>query len=229
MNEKQERRKCPDLQTSLEMNVMFSPNADFLDDIPVHWTDMNQQRFCMIQLQPGESEYDTVKDKFSQTCSSYKIEKIERIQNIFLWQSYQIKKNHMDTKNGHKDNERLLFHGTDADTVPHINQHGFNRSYAGMNAAVYGNGTYFAVDASYSANDKYSRPDSSGRKHIYVVRVLTGVYTRGHAGIITPPSKNPDDTTDLYDSVVDDRQHPKLFVVFSDNHAYPEYLITFTC
>ncbi|XP_058411898.1 protein mono-ADP-ribosyltransferase PARP15-like isoform X2 [Diceros bicornis minor] len=198
-------------------------------DIPVHWTDMNQQRFCMIQLQPGESEYDTVKDKFSQTCSSYKIVKIERIQNIFLWQSYQIKKNHMDTKNGHKDNERLLFHGTDVDTVPHINQHGFNRSYAGMNAAVYGNGTYFAVDASYSANDKYSRPDSSGRKHIYVVRVLTGVYTRGHAGIITPPSKNPDDTTDLYDSVVDDRQHPKLFVVFSDNHAYPEYLITFTC
>lgn len=39
----------------------------------------------------------------------------------------------MDMKNGHTDNERILFHGTDADSVPYINQHGFNRSYAGKN------------------------------------------------------------------------------------------------
>ncbi|KAF5924026.1 hypothetical protein HPG69_010458, partial [Diceros bicornis minor] len=118
----------------------------------------------------------------------------------------------MDTKNGHKNKEkRLLFHGTDADTVPHVNQHGFSCSYAGMNAALYGKGTYFTVKARYSADDKYSRPDSSGRKHIYVVRVLTGVYTCGHAGIKTPPSKNTEHPTDLYDSVSDDTQHPKLF------------------
>lgn len=96
-------------------------------------------------------------------------------------------------------------------------------------AAAYGKGTYFAIDASYSANDKYSRPDSNGRKHIYVVRVLTGVYTLGYAGLITPPSKNPHNPTDLFDSVTDNVQHPRLFVVFSDNQAYPEYLITFRC
>lgn len=58
---------------------------------------------------------------------------IERIQNGFLWQSYQIKKKHMDTKNGRTDNERILFHGTDAGSVPHVNRLGFNRSYAGRN------------------------------------------------------------------------------------------------
>uniref|UniRef100_A0ABI7Z442 Poly [ADP-ribose] polymerase n=1 Tax=Felis catus TaxID=9685 RepID=A0ABI7Z442_FELCA len=197
------------------------------DNIPEHWTDMNQQLSCVIELQPGQSEYDTVKDKFSETCLSYKIEKIERIQNIWLWKSYQIKKKHMDIKNGHTDNERVLYHGTAADSVPYVNQHGFNRSYAGKNAAAYGKGTYFAIDASYSANDKYSRPDSNGRKHIYVVRVLTGVYTLGYAGLVTPPSKNPHNPTDLFDSVTDNVQHPSLFVVFSDNQAYPEYLITF--
>ncbi|XP_032262566.1 protein mono-ADP-ribosyltransferase PARP15 isoform X3 [Phoca vitulina] len=202
-------------------------------NLPEHWTDMNKQLSCVIKLYPGQSEYDTIKDKFSETCLSYKIEKIEKIQNICLWQSYQIKKKHMDLKNGHTDNERVLFHGTDADSVPYVNQHGFNRSYAGKNGkeagAAYGKGTYFAVDASYSANDTYSRPDGNGRKHIYVVRVLTGVYTRGHAGLVTPPSKNPHNPTDLFDSVTDDTQYPKLFVVFSDNQAYPEYLITFRC
>uniref|UniRef100_UPI001659EC55 protein mono-ADP-ribosyltransferase PARP15-like n=1 Tax=Halichoerus grypus TaxID=9711 RepID=UPI001659EC55 len=162
-------------------------------------------------------------------CFAFCHLQIEKIQNICLWQSYQIKKKHMDLKNGHTDNERVLFHGTDADSVPYVNQHGFNRSYAGKNGAAYGKGTYFAVDASYSANDTYSRPDGNGRKHIYVVRVLTGVYTRGHAGLVTPPSKNPHNPTDLFDSVTDDTQYPKLFVVFSDNQAYPEYLITFRC
>uniref|UniRef100_A0A8C7BAU1 Poly [ADP-ribose] polymerase n=1 Tax=Neovison vison TaxID=452646 RepID=A0A8C7BAU1_NEOVI len=198
-------------------------------NLPEHWAEMNQQLSCVIELLPGQSEYDTVKDKFSETCPSYEIEKIERIQNVCIWQSYQIKKNHMDMKNGHTDNERILFHGTDADSVPYVNEHGFNRSYAGKNGAAYGQGTYFAVNAKYSANDKYSTPDSNGRKHVYVVRVLTGVYTCGHARLVTPPSKNPHNPTDLFDSVTDDTQHPSLFVVFSDNQAYPEYLITFRC
>ncbi|XP_033066912.1 protein mono-ADP-ribosyltransferase PARP15 isoform X2 [Trachypithecus francoisi] len=199
------------------------------DNLPEHWTDMNHQLLCMVQLDPGQPEYNTIKDKFTQTCSSYTIEKIERIQNAFLWQCYQVKKRQMDIKNDHMNNERLLFHGTDADSVPCVNQHGFNRSYAGKNAVFYGKGTYFAVDASYSANDTYSKPDSNGRKHMYVVRVLTGVFTQGHAGLVTPPPKNPHNPTDLFDSVTDNTQSPKLFVIFFDNQAYPEYLITFTC
>ncbi|XP_045858583.1 protein mono-ADP-ribosyltransferase PARP15 isoform X2 [Meles meles] len=212
-------------QLSLNWKLLPDPAGN----LPEHWADMNQQLSCVIELLPGQSEYDTVKDKFSETCPSYEIEKIERIQNVCIWQSYQIKKNHMDMKNGHTDNERILFHGTDADSVPYVNEHGFNRSYAGKNGAAYGQGTYFAVNAEYSANDKYSTPDGNGRKHVYVVRVLTGVYTCGHARLVTPPSKNPHNPTDLFDSVTDDIQHPSLFVVFSDNQAYPEYLITFRC
>ncbi|XP_035874078.1 protein mono-ADP-ribosyltransferase PARP15 isoform X2 [Phyllostomus discolor] len=210
-----------------EAGVTNEQEEESNDDIPESWTDTNQQLFCVIQLQPGQSEYDAVKERFSQTCPSYTIEKIERIQNVFLWQSYQVKKKHMDMKNGHMGNERILFHGTDADSVPHINQHGFNRSYAGKNAIAYGKGTYFAVDASYSANDNYSRPDGNGRKHVYVARVLTGAYTLGHEGLISPPSKNTFNSTDLFDSVTDDIQYPKVFVVFFDYQAYPEYLITF--
>ncbi|XP_026350618.1 protein mono-ADP-ribosyltransferase PARP14 isoform X1 [Ursus arctos] len=196
--------------------------------IPEHWSDMKQQDVCVVELQPGHAEYNTVASKFNQTCSRFRIQKIERIQNPDLWNCYQTKKKTMDAKNGHKNNEKQLFHGTDADSVPHVNRNGFNRSYAGKNGATYGKGTYFAVDAHYSANDTYSKRDRNGRKHMYYVRVLTGSYTRGNHALIVPPPKSPENPTDLYDTVTDCVHNPRLFVVFYDYQAYPEYLITFT-
>ncbi|XP_013370583.1 PREDICTED: poly [ADP-ribose] polymerase 14 isoform X2 [Chinchilla lanigera] len=197
-------------------------------DLPGHWSDMKQQKFCVVQLQPGDQEFETVAGKFHQTCSHFVIEKIERIQNPDLWNSYQAKKKTMDAKNGQHVNERLLFHGTDTDSLPQVNRNGFNRSYAGKNAVAYGKGTYFAVNANYSASDTYSRPDAHGKKHMYYVRVLTGKYTKGHSSFIVPPPKDPQNPTDLYDTVTDDTNNPNLFVVFYDYQAYPEYLITFT-
>lgn len=95
-----------------------------------------------------------------------------------------------------------------------------------FSAALYSNGTYFAVNASYSANDTYSKPNQNGEKFMYVCRVLTGDFTLGQKGMVTPPAKNPG-STDLYDSVVDIVANPTMFVVFHDTQAYPEYLITF--
>ncbi|CAI5656800.1 unnamed protein product [Oreochromis niloticus] len=152
--------------------------------------------------------------------------KIERIQNPVLWNHLQIKKRDLELRNGQQDNERRLFHGTSEDTVAAINDRGFNRSYAGKNAALYGNGTYFAVNASYSANDTYSKPNQNGEKFMYVCRVLTGDFTLGQQDMIVPPAKGPA-STDLYDSVVDNLTNPTMFVVFHDAQAYPEYLITF--
>ncbi|XP_016048066.2 protein mono-ADP-ribosyltransferase PARP14 isoform X2 [Erinaceus europaeus] len=196
-------------------------------EIPAHWSDMRQQNVLVVALQPSDPEYTAVASKFNQTCANFKIEKIERIQNLDLWNSYQAKKKVMDVKNGQTANEKLLFHGTDADSVPYVNTIGFNRSYAGKNAVAYGKGTYFAVNASYSANNTYSRPDINGKKHMYYVRVLTGMYTCGYQSLLVPPPKNAQNPTDLYDTVTDNVQNPSLFVVFYDYQSYPEYLITF--
>ncbi|XP_045041876.2 protein mono-ADP-ribosyltransferase PARP14 isoform X3 [Desmodus rotundus] len=196
-------------------------------EIPAHWSHMMQRYVRLVELQPGHAEYDKVASAFNQTCSNFRIEKIERIQNPHLWKVYQTQKKNMDEKNGHIKNEKLLFHGTDADSLPHVNKNGFNRSYAGKNATAYGKGTYFAVNASYSANSTYSRPDANGKKHMYYVRVLTGLYTRGNQSLLVPPPKNVQNPTDLFDTVTDNVTNPSLFVVFYDNHTYPEYLITF--
>lgn len=95
-------------------------------------------------------------------------------------------------------------------------------------AAQYGNGTYFAVNASYSANDTYSKPDANGKKHMYLARVLVGQYSQGTQGAITPAAKNVGNTVDLFDSSTDNVNNPSMFIIFNDIQAYPEYLITFT-
>ncbi|XP_027724859.1 poly [ADP-ribose] polymerase 15-like, partial [Vombatus ursinus] len=102
-------------------------------EIPNHWDEMKDQNLLLVDLPPGHQEYNQVKDKFSQTCADFIIEKIQRIQNRSLWNSYNIKKIFMDDQNKHTNNEKFLFHGTDVDSVSHINSQGFNRSYAGKN------------------------------------------------------------------------------------------------
>ena len=55
-----------------------------------------------------------------------------------MWKSLQIKKNELEMRNGHQNNEKRLFHGTCESTVPVINERGFNRSYAGKNGEMFG-------------------------------------------------------------------------------------------
>lgn len=40
-------------------------------------------------------------------------------------------KERLEVNNKHTNNEKLLFHGTDAASIEQINHRGFNRSYAG--------------------------------------------------------------------------------------------------
>ena len=93
-------------------------------------------------------------------------------------------------------------------------------------ATVYGNGTYFAVEASYSARSAYAKPNASNTKHIYATKVLVGDFTTGTQGMLVPPNK-PNNPDQLYDSVVDNVNKPNIYVIFHDAQAYPEYLIKF--
>ncbi|NWS14875.1 PAR14 polymerase, partial [Pachyramphus minor] len=196
--------------------------------LPATWDNMENERLKIVELRPETREYRDVQERFLQTCQSFRIEKIERVQNPYFWKAYQIKKREMDNKNGNTNNERLLFHGTSKESLTLINNRGFDRSYAGMHAANFGNGTYFAVNANYSAHDTYSKPDVNGKKYMYLARVLVGEYSQGKKGSITPEPKNASNSIDLFDSSTDNVSRPSMFVIFNDIQAYPEYLITFT-
>lgn len=196
------------------------------EDVPEHWDTMPANTTChAVTIKAGTGEYNEVLNLFQASCKQI-VTKIERIQNPILWKSIQIKKRDMEQRNGHQNNEKRLFHGTCYTTLTTINELGFNRSYAGKNAACYGNGTYFAVNANYSASNTYSKPNPQGEKHMYLCRVLTGDYTLGKQHMIVPPAKGTV-SVQKYDSVVDNPANPSMYVIFHDAQAYPEYLITF--
>lgn len=100
-------------------------------------------------------------------------------------------------------------------------------SFLFISAASFGHGTYFAVNASYSAKPTYSKPTADGTQMMLVARVLTGIYTLGQRDMKVPPHRSGGQSHDTYDSVVDAIINPSMYVVFHDNQAYPEYLITF--
>ena len=60
-----------------------------------------------------------------------------------------------------------------------IIQQGFNRSFCGKNATMYGKGVYFARDASYSSCDTYSPKNKSGHKFILACSVVVGEFCKG--------------------------------------------------
>ena len=147
---------------------------------------------------------------------------------------YETNKKNLKQKN--KENQALeynLFHGSNKQSIDLICKLGFNRSLCGKNGTVYGQGCYFARDASYShhyslkeeATTKKSGQNSRQLQMLYC-SVLVGAYDQ------TTNSTNKD--TGLrsdgkqYDSSVDDLTDPKIFVVFKDHRAIPKYLIYYT-
>uniref|UniRef100_A0A3B4ZIP5 Poly [ADP-ribose] polymerase n=1 Tax=Stegastes partitus TaxID=144197 RepID=A0A3B4ZIP5_9TELE len=196
---------------------------------PLYWDTMaDGENLKVVALEPSSAEYRTVEKAFRQTVQQTVL-KIERLQNVYLRRTYEARKNHISGKNARHvgAGEKLLYHGTSQETCESIKTNGFNRAFAGKHATSYGQGTYFAVKASYSAHTTYSKVADDGSQAMFVARVLTGCYTQGHSNMRVPPPRHSQQSHDHYDSVVDRTDNPSMYVVFHDNQAYPEYLITF--
>ncbi|XP_078086737.1 protein mono-ADP-ribosyltransferase PARP10 isoform X2 [Mustelus asterias] len=185
-------------------------------------------RIELVQLNESSDEYLKMVQHFSLSLKDMHdkihIIKVEKVNNPLLYQQYMLKKTSMVATQSNV--ERVLYHGTTEASTKEIYVHGFNRSFCGKNATVYGQGVYFAVNAIVSTQDQYSPPNAKGHKFVFVTNVLTGSYTNGKSDMKTPPLKENSEMPLRYDSLVDNAENPKIFVIFNDTQAYPQYLIT---
>ncbi|XP_070804202.1 protein mono-ADP-ribosyltransferase PARP12-like [Pituophis catenifer annectens] len=178
--------------------------------------------YAVIELKRGSPEFLKIENLFQMTMKNYKIRKIERIQNPSLWQVYQWQKEQMMKKKiGKFIDERLLFHGTSPSSLKAICTDNFDWRLCGTNGTVYGKGSYFARDASYS--DNYC-PVKEDEKMMFLAQVLVGEFVVGHPIYTRPPAKLTD-VLNSYDSCVDNTLNPSIFVIFEKHQAYPAYLI----
>ena len=206
----------------------------------------------LVQRHPlpkGEDEYESVIKAFKSTLKppsfpkKVKIIGVERIQNLAMWQSYVVKRQTIcyresgDSESSEAQKKALerferhwLWHGTNVEVMDKIMQQGFNRSFCGKNATVYGKGVYFARDASYSAYPTYAVPDKNKHQYIMACRVIVGEYCPGVTNAVTPDIRDQA-TLQLYDSTVgmlgnDTMSNPSIYVTYHDAQAYPEVRVS---
>jgi hypothetical protein len=162
---------------------------------PDQWETMKDASVVhKFELPVGNPERTSVEKAFLSTLNKSKVKVIgvKRVQNLAMWQSYVVKRQTICSREtGHSNDDatqrqalkRLerswLFHGTDNRVLDKILQQGFNRSFCGKNATLYGKGVYFARDASYSSCKTYAVPDSHGNQYVLACRVVVGEYCRG--------------------------------------------------
>ncbi|XP_054044201.1 protein mono-ADP-ribosyltransferase PARP12-like isoform X2 [Rissa tridactyla] len=193
--------------------------------IPAHWdkSALPELGFKLVELDSSSEEYKKVKGDFQRTMPKKVIKRICRVQNPSLWELYQWQKEQMQKTNGGKAvDERFLFHGTSKKYIHAICQQNFDWRICGLHGTVYGKGSYFARDASYS--DNYCTEDLH-TKTMFLARVLVGEFTPGISSYIRPPLK---DNQNFYDSCVNCSSNPSIFVIFEKQQIYPEYLIEYT-
>ncbi|XP_017596704.1 PREDICTED: poly [ADP-ribose] polymerase 10 [Corvus brachyrhynchos] len=125
--------------------------------------------------------YGTLEELHSQIS----IVQVQKLIHPVLYKQYQLKKGSVKRACAAGTVvERILFHGTTKASSREICLHGFNRSFCGKNATLYGLGVYFAARAAISARDRYSPTSAKGTKFIFVAKVLTGEFTAGGGGAL---------------------------------------------
>ena len=125
-------------------------------------------------------------------------------------------------------NEMLLFYGTEVTQPSDIYKHqeGFDMRFG--RAGMRGNRNYFAVKANYS--DNYAYHLSDGTKQMFLAKVLTGfsIELQPDSKLHLSPVIKPEMKGNMrYDTVTGHTHGSQVFIAYSNDKAYPFYLISY--
>lgn len=169
-------------------------------------------RYELVSLDSQDVEYVTISELFKASMKYFKITTIKRIWNEDLWNTFERKKVAM-----RNSNEMLLFHATCRAHVDYICRSNFDWILNGSRETKYGKGNYFAKEAMYSHKNC---PYEAKNIVMFVARVLPGNSIEGNVTYSRAPA--------LYDSCVDSRLNPSVFVIFKKEQICPAYVIEYT-
>ncbi|XP_036374374.1 protein mono-ADP-ribosyltransferase TIPARP-like [Megalops cyprinoides] len=211
-------------------SVSVDPLQEFSSWYPPVWTLSSGQGFSLLEVPPSTEAYQKIHSLFHSTMSEIKMEivSIQQVQNEFQWDKYRRQKEHMQSQSGDWSGplERHLFHGTTEDAANEICMNNFDPRVSGKNGVVYGRGSYFARDASYS--NSYAPASAGGCQHMFLAKVLVGKTCVGKTKYCRPPRLHPRKPRfELYDTCVNQAHNPSVFVVFDSCQCYPYYLIKY--
>ena len=214
---------------------------------PVEWEPQSDP-IELKDVQQGLSEWNKILNRMQETIPSVNIISIKRIQNEHLWEKYCQHKERMGRKGLNRINEMELFHGTSSNLPEDIykSEEGFDMRFS--RSGMWGQGNYFAESAQYSCSYAYATSDtvqlhsykpftrygfhtSSSIKQMFLAKVLTGdsFASPSDKTLRMPPYKPSASSEKVrYDTVNGITQGSKVYITYSNDKAYPLYLISFT-
>ena len=99
---------------------------------------------------------------------------------------------------------------------------------------MWGRGTYFAVNSSYSAGSYFYPVPQTNEKQLFYSCVLVGEsvdlpHKKDVTSLITKPpvKENEKFVNDSYDSIKGNTGGSDIYIVYELHMAYPQYLLTF--
>ncbi|CAM4972324.1 unnamed protein product [Rotaria socialis] len=208
------------LQISLYVQDILRMEADKDDelDIPRQWGDQEEQ-LKLVELLKNDADF-------------IRIEK--RMRETKLWNHYALRRRILQQELSNKPNlqiEMELFHGTRAAPPKEIynGEYGFDMTFC--TSGLWGLGTYFAMNASYSCQS-YSYQLPNGKRQVFLAQVLTGdVFDykgKNDQTLRRPPKKNESISDIRYNSVAGETGGSKVYIVYENRVAYPTFLITYS-
>ena len=201
-------------------------------EFPVWWDNMSKTDFVkVIPLSSSSAECGKVCQEFQATMPDACVVKVQRVQNKELWSRYMQCMSRMQEKNA--VNEKFLFHGTRGEPAEKIcrSEEGFDMRFS--REGMWGQANYFAVKASYSHG--FAHNGANGYEMI-LAKVLTGdsYYSPSDSTLRMPPEKHQHSTGEnqlqqvRYDSVNGMTNGSVVYMTYSNDRAYPAYIITYS-
>eukprot|EP00055_Hartaetosiga_balthica_P008489 m.31804 g.31804 ORF g.31804 m.31804 type:complete len:1756 (-) comp6336_c0_seq1:1735-7002(-) len=201
----------------------------------------NFEKLRLIEVDRSTEEHSKVVELMRKGGTvSRTIRKIERVQNFVLWERYHQAKLRVRNTNDGDANEQWMFHGSRQTNPMSIAKEGFDDHFA--RPGMLGKGAYFAdsVDYSdgyaYTITTQHSFPSSlqyspyrsqqpSQAQQMFVARVLCGRVQE-----VTPSSSSQTilHPESGYHSVGGYVGRTNAIVVYRNDRAYPEYLVTYS-
>ena len=194
-----------------------------------------------LVLPPTQFKY--VAAVFALRNPTLRTDRVDRVQDIDLWQRYKGQLALRAKANGGDANERWLFHGTGKTAPQLIWRDGDGGFDARLSQGKYfgANGVYFSESAHYS--DSYSHMlccgkdrhtcncRSDGSAQMFLASVACG-NSKGYGTAKDPALERPPPlpgSSKLYASVNSAPDNPDygMIVVWNNDQAYPRYLVTY--
>ena len=193
-------------------------------EMPKEW-EPQTDNFAIKVVPVGTPEWNHVAQLVKETLPQVDVMKIERIQNRHLWDKYSFHARRMKEKNNGTINEKELFYGTSGTLPEKIyadEEEGFDMRFSC--SGMWGQGNYFAEKASYS--DNYAYQHSNGTKQFFLAKVLTGdsIQLESDTKLRMPPVN---EGSCRYDTVNGVTHGCRVYICYSNDKAYPFYLITY--